>query len=75
MSVLYTDRPGFIEHAALEKALQDNVSCTLVTLDEVLHASPSLWQKADQIVPNTKNSLYAFDGAQRAADLIIEIKQ
>jgi hypothetical protein len=36
-----------------------------------LEASPSLWLKADQVVPNTKRSRHAFNGAEQAADRIL----
>jgi hypothetical protein len=36
-SALFTDRPGFIEHESMARAFQENVSCDLVTLDEVDH--------------------------------------
>lgn len=74
ISALFTDRPGFIEHESMARAFQENVSCDVVTLDEVLEASPSLWVKADQVVPNTKRSRHAFNGAERAADRILAVR-
>jgi hypothetical protein len=69
--VLYTDRPGFIEHESMARAFKENVSSDVVSLDEVLEASPSLWAKANRIVPNTMRSRHPFNGAERAADLIL----
>jgi len=70
-SVLYTDRPGFIEHKTLERALQENVSCAPVEVDEVVKCLPSLWKKADSIVPNTVKPPLGFNGAEQAADIIM----
>jgi hypothetical protein len=72
VSVLYTDRPGFIEHSSLERALKENVSCDQVDLDEVVNASASLWQKARAIIPNCKQSKFGFDGARTAAQFIFD---
>lgn len=70
--MLYTDRPGFLEHPCLVKALQESVNCEEVTMEEVEKMSDSLFEKASKIVPNTKTSPIGFDGAQIAAKEILK---
>jgi UDP-N-acetylglucosamine:LPS N-acetylglucosamine transferase len=80
--VLYVDsRPGFSEHQFMVRALQENLPCAPVSVDEVMCASSSLFRKADQVLLAAERmcnhetpSLRALplNGAQRCADLILD---
>eukprot|EP00013_Stygamoeba_regulata_P022153 CAMPEP_0177666198 /NCGR_PEP_ID=MMETSP0447-20121125/21455_1 /TAXON_ID=0 /ORGANISM="Stygamoeba regulata, Strain BSH-02190019" /LENGTH=559 /DNA_ID=CAMNT_0019172333 /DNA_START=135 /DNA_END=1814 /DNA_ORIENTATION=- len=72
--VLYVDRPDFAEHAFMVRALQENLPCALVNVEQVLACEPELFAKADQLLRacRSASSPLPLNGAERCADLILE---
>lgn len=70
--ILYTDRPGFREHELLVQALDDRFKCAQVTSEEVIHALPSLFAKAESLLATTKTDVkpVLLDGAQKVAEIV-----
>lgn len=73
MSVLYTDRPGFLEHGNLVKALKNSVRCDEISIQDLEQMTPTLFDKARQIIPNQKKDSIGFDGAKIAAIEILKL--
>lgn len=60
------------EHLTLERALKENTRCAMVDVEEAVKVSPSLWEKAGEVLGGTKASKLGFDGAEQAANHIIK---
>jgi len=49
-AAIFTDRPGFVEHAYLAKALQENVSSTEVHIELIQHLDNRLFDIASSLL-------------------------
>jgi len=55
-AALFTDRPGFVEHAYLAKAMKENVNCTEIELELIQNLDKRLFKVAETVLNYPKKN-------------------